>query len=338
MASLASAQVVPMDSAPALPASPPRSVDRTLFLSTSPPPQWAVLLDVSSVAESAQNVLIIQHSDRVPPAFVAFFLREQHVPFVVLALDRPGAVLPPPSKPWKAIVSLGGPQGAYEEAEHPWIAQEKRFLVDHIAHKTPILAICLGAQMLAHALGGKAYAAPPTAFEVGYPVVRLTDAGTKDEPIAELFERLQRGPQVAPASASADASASSVSSVGASTSSVSPSTPATRGFLMHHGDTFDLPSGVECLAVSDAGFKQLYRAGSALAVQFHPEASVHEIQTWTQWNPKRYEVLGTTAENIVQQVKQQQAASFAHSEAFFETWWTKIAGFPLKQQQKQSQQ
>lgn len=327
---MASAQIVPADDAPAATAAAsPRSVDRALFLSPSPPPQWPVMIDVASVADSAETVLIIQHSDRVPPAFVAFFLREQGVPFVVLAIDQPGAKLPPITQPWNAIVSLGGPQGAYEESEHAWIALEKAFLVAHIARNTPILAICLGAQMLAHALGGKAYAAPPSAFEVGYPVVRLTEAGTKDAPIAELFQRLQRGPQVAPPAAAASASASPAAAS---------STPATTGFLMHHGDTFDLPAGVECLAVSDAGFKQLYRAGSALACQFHPESSVHEITTWTQWNPKRYELIGSTAEAIVEHAKQQQAASFAHSEAFFEMFW-KTAGFTLKQeQQTQSQQ
>ncbi|GAA2868890.1 hypothetical protein GCM10010472_27810 [Pseudonocardia halophobica] len=51
-----------------------------------------------------------------------------------------------------AVVALGGPQAAYED--HPYLAEEERFLRDAVHAGLPVLAICLGSQVLARALGG----------------------------------------------------------------------------------------------------------------------------------------------------------------------------------------
>jgi GMP synthase (glutamine-hydrolysing) len=245
-------------------------------------------------ADAASTVLIIQHSCKVPPAYVATFLTAHAIPFHVLHIDL-GHQLPSEDVQWKAVVSLGGPQASYEEADYPWIVQEKRFLLAHLKKSTPILCICLGAQMLAHAIGGKAYKA--SHMEAGYTLVKLTEAGQKDPLVSKLFADLKED-DVASAS----------------------------NFLMHHGDTFDLPPDVPLLAASD--FKQIFRYGSALAVQFHPEASVNEIELWTSWHPERYPPIGTTAEELVELVKQRKEKAMATSKVFFEHWWTSY-GFKL---------
>ncbi|WP_433502813.1 type 1 glutamine amidotransferase [Pseudonocardia halophobica] len=54
-----------------------------------------------------------------------------------------------------AVVALGGPQAAYED--HPYLAAEERFLADAFDAGLPVLAICLGSQILARALGGSAW-------------------------------------------------------------------------------------------------------------------------------------------------------------------------------------
>jgi len=316
----------------------------------SPPPPIAGELDVRHVpaSQSAGEVLIIQHSARVPPAYVAYFLHAQGVPFRVLRIDEPGAVLPAVEQPWRAIVSLGGPQGAYEEEQHPWIAQEKAFLRAHALERspaTPILAICLGCQMLAGALGGRCYAAAPEAFEVGYVKLRLTEAGAKDSLFARVFERaameapeLDQEPEPAQ-QAEGGASAASAGAVAPGSESGAASawhaaqafSHTSTGFLEHHGDSFDLPAHVPVLLQS-RNFKQAFRAGSAVAVQFHPEAGLHEIASWTAWKPDRYPLLGTSAEALVAAVSRREQIARAHARIFFEEWWASL-GNEIKHEQ-----
>lgn len=74
-----------------------------------------------------------------------------------------------------AVVVMGGFMGVHETEAHPWLEDEKRWLTKRVDEGTPVLGICLGAQLLADALGGRAYrAALP---EVGVVDVRLTEAG-----------------------------------------------------------------------------------------------------------------------------------------------------------------
>jgi GMP synthase-like glutamine amidotransferase len=330
--------------AAAAPAAPAAASDLRRYLE-SPPPAIPTLLDVSGIADSDKSVLIIQHGARVPPGYLAYFLMLQRTPFHVLTLDQSGAVLPPVEQPWLAIVSLGGPQGAYEEDLHPWIALEKVFLVAHIGRNTPVLGICLGCQMLAMALGGHGYAAPKEAFEVGYVPVRLTAEGAKDELMTKLFSRLEavtashQQEEAACAAAAhepAPVSCATGFSAAAAAWRKELGTASTTGFLMHHGDTFDLPASVPVLATSMAGFKQIFRAGSALAVQCHPEAGLHEISGWTSWNPARYLLIGTTKDEVVQQVQLRQQEAREHSRIFFEVWWESL-GFTVRREEDQAQ-
>ena len=55
-------------------------------------------------------------------------------------------------------VILGGPIGVYEEQDYPFLTDEIRLLKQRLADKKPTIGICLGAQLIAHALGAKVYA------------------------------------------------------------------------------------------------------------------------------------------------------------------------------------
>jgi GMP synthase-like glutamine amidotransferase len=56
------------------------------------------------------------------------------------------------------LIVMGGPMSVNDEATHPWLAGEKEFLRRFLATGKPALGICLGAQLLANALGARVYA------------------------------------------------------------------------------------------------------------------------------------------------------------------------------------
>ena len=105
----------------------------------------------------------------------------QHVPFEGLGsiaawLDRRGASVTwtrfqvleelPPLEPIDLIIALGGPMSVNDEADLPWLRAEKRFLAEAIAAHKAVLGICLGAQLIASALGARVY--PNAEKEIGW--------------------------------------------------------------------------------------------------------------------------------------------------------------------------
>jgi GMP synthase (glutamine-hydrolysing) len=73
------------------------------------------------------------------------------------------------------LVSLGGPISANQAAEYPFLAEERDLLAARMREDLPTLGICLGAQLMALALG--ATVAPGPAKEIGWKRIELTEAG-----------------------------------------------------------------------------------------------------------------------------------------------------------------
>lgn len=139
------------------------------------------------------------------------------------------------------VAMLGGPIGAYEEDRYPFLSDELALIERRLASGGPLLGICLGAQLIARALGARVY--PGAAKEIGWAPIRLTEAGCAS-PLARL-----------------DACGGHV--------------------LHWHGDTFDLPDGAVRLAATDVTANQAFSAGdSVLGLQFHAEIAPDEIERW----------------------------------------------------------
>lgn len=73
------------------------------------------------------------------------------------------------------VIALGGPMSVNDEAALPWLAAEKQFLREAMAHGVAVLGICLGAQLVANALGARVY--PNREKEIGWFPVTGIDGG-----------------------------------------------------------------------------------------------------------------------------------------------------------------
>ncbi|TXN32349.1 glutamine amidotransferase [Lacisediminihabitans profunda] len=81
------------------------------------------------------------------------------------------------------VVVLGGDMGVYEKDAHPFIARELAFLERRLGSERATLGICLGAQMMAEALGETVRKGKTV--EIGFREVRPTDAGL-DSPLRHV--------------------------------------------------------------------------------------------------------------------------------------------------------
>ena len=135
------------------------------------------------------------------------------------------------------LVVMGGPMSALDDAEFPHLAAERALLRACVESDVPVLAVCLGAQLLAAALGARVFTGPEP--EIGLGTVSLTEAGRRD-------------PVFGPAR-------------------------QTLPVLHWHGDTFDLPAGSTLLASNAAYPHQAYRIGSAYGLQFHLELGAADL-------------------------------------------------------------
>jgi len=115
---------------------------------------------------------IFQHVPFEGPGSIADWLEERRAQvgrtrfFAEPELPPPGAL--------DLLVVMGGPMSVNDEAEFPWLAEEKRFIREAVASGVPTLGICLGAQLIASALGARVRRNPVK--EIGWFPVRAVPA------------------------------------------------------------------------------------------------------------------------------------------------------------------
>ncbi|ANJ72777.1 glutamine amidotransferase [Ralstonia insidiosa] len=83
------------------------------------------------------------------------------------------------------LIVLGGPIGAYDDAMYPFVRDEAEAIAQRLAARRPLLGICLGAQLMARALG--AAVTPMGVKEIGFAPVTLTADGL-NSPLAPLAD------------------------------------------------------------------------------------------------------------------------------------------------------
>ena len=186
----------------------------------------------------SSSLLVLQHIACEPPAAFEDELRSRGLDVARVELDE-GEPLPD-WREFPAIVVMGGPMGAYDEADHPWLVEEKALLREAVEADVPVWGVCLGAQLLASALGARVYRGEQP--EVGLLPVHLTPEATDDPVFAEA--------------------------------------PSSFPTLQWHGDSFDLPDGATLLASSPAYPHQAFRVGRSYGLQFHIEVPLELATQW----------------------------------------------------------
>jgi GMP synthase-like glutamine amidotransferase len=142
---------------------------------------------------------------------------------------------------------LGGPMSVNDEISY--IRKEEELVRDFASVGKKILGVCLGAQIMAKALGAKVYKGP--APEVGWLDIILCEEGLRDP----LMLSIARDPNTG--------------EIGK------------RSKVFHwHGETFDIPQGASRVAFSDLYPNQAFRYGKGYAFQFHIEVSEKIIYDW----------------------------------------------------------
>jgi len=130
------------------------------------------------------------------------------------------------------LVVLGGPMGAADDDALPWLRPEKRFIAETIAAGQPVLGVCLGAQLIALVLGGSLRRNRET--EIGWYPVMLTPEGEESPLFAEW--------------------------------------PAEAVVGHWHGDTFELPDGMQPVLSSAHCRNQAFVFDDrVVGLQFHLE-------------------------------------------------------------------
>jgi len=116
------------------------------------------------------------------------------------------------------LIIMGGPMGVSNIKRYPWLAKEMAFIEKAIQARKPVLGICLGAQLIASALGARVY--KDRYKEIGWFDVHLTEGAWNYRTLDFL--------------------------------------PAKFTVFQWHGDTFDMPRGAQQLAYSNACSNQAF--------------------------------------------------------------------------------
>ena len=231
---------------------------------------------------SLMQTLVLQHIACEPPGVFEDVLVERGAVIHRVELDE-GKPLPD----WRgfdAIVAMGGPMSANDDAALPWLAAEKRLISDAVLAGTPYWGVCLGVQLLAASLGARVYAGDEP--EVGLLPVEITAEGRDDPVFADAPDDLVT--------------------------------------LQWHGDTFDLPDGAVRLAGSPAYPNQAFRFARAYGVQFHLEVSAAMAHEWASvpaYAAALEDTLGPgAADDFVRRIEEHSTEMLGHGRALFERW------------------
>ena len=163
-----------------------------------------------------------------------------------------------------ALVILGGAQGVYEVDTYPYLKHEINIINAFIELDKPVIGLCLGAQLIAKALGGEVLQNQQK--EIGWFDIKLNEVATNDD-------LMMRHPKIAKA-------------------------------YHFHGDYFSLPPGCVSLAKSELTECQLFRyKNNVYGFQFHAEVDQDLVEVMCRTNAEYMQINGYDADKVIKESK-----------------------------------
>ncbi|MDR2425568.1 MAG: type 1 glutamine amidotransferase [Endomicrobium sp.] len=150
-----------------------------------------------------------------------------------------GVCLIPKPIDYDWLVVMGGPMGVYEDEKYVWFKEEKKAVKQAIENNKTVIGICLGAQLIAEALGAKVYKNKEK--EIGWLPITVVEKNKADSPFESFKDEFT--------------------------------------VFHFHGDTFEIPKGAKPLASSAACANQAFLYDDkVLALQFHLEVTKESVK------------------------------------------------------------
>ncbi|MER5203624.1 type 1 glutamine amidotransferase [Streptomyces sp. NPDC002825] len=231
-------------------------------------------------------VLVVQHEEDAGPGLVG-----EHLVRTGLRLDLirawKGEALPETLGGHAGLLVLGGSVNCEDDEAAPWLPRVRALVREAVAGEVPLLGICLGGQIVAHALGGSV-ARRAQGPEVGAVPLRRLPAADADPVLGAV-------PEGAPAA-------------------------------QWHWDEVDrLPAGAVPLLSGDDCPYQAFRTGSVgWAVQFHPEAGADTLTAWAAADDGHLRSAGIDPASTVASVREAEPELRAVWGAVSEAWGTVV--------------
>ncbi len=194
----------------------------------------------ATLSRRPRHIVVIEHEATCPLDRLAYWLDGADVEMV-----RPYAGDEvPESVEDGGLIVLGGQMSAYDDRVAPWLPAVRELLATSVTTGVPTLGICLGAQLLAVACGGRVDVRAAPGREAGVVDLRWRPEAASD-PLVRALPRPSAGPS------------------------------------MHADAVVELPAESTWLAYSDMYPHQAFRVGAAAwGVQFHPEVSLPTFRGW----------------------------------------------------------
>ncbi|MFJ5073332.1 type 1 glutamine amidotransferase [Streptomyces sp. NPDC088553] len=227
-------------------------------------------------------VLVVRHEEEAGAGLVGERLVRAGLRLDVVRAWE-GEALPAGLGGHAGLLVLGGAVNCEDDDAAPWLPGVRALVREAVTEEIPLLGICLGGQIVAHALGGSV-TTRPQGPELGAVPLRRLPAATDDPVLGGVPD-------------------------------------GALAAQWHWDEVHRLPSGAVPLLTGDDCPHQAFRVGSACwAVQFHPEAGGDTVAEWAAEDGERLRESGTDPEALVAAVREAEPELRAVWGAVAEAW------------------